>query len=202
MREQHYSDKVLAFADATALPSEASSHPPWERFFLPYLAPGQKLLDLGCGDGHSSLIFLKHGLSCTLVDGSIAQCQLARRRLRASAYSKTSEDVHHLRFDHLLWSGEFDAIWASASLVHVPHAELPKIFRLLYRALKPQGLFYASFREGSDDGPSLICPVQFSEMNLALLQRLAPGFSCIDLYRTACPKEASRFWVHYILRAL
>ncbi|MCF7983610.1 MAG: SAM-dependent methyltransferase, partial [Thiohalocapsa sp.] len=38
--------------------------------------------------------------------------------------------------------------WACASLLHVPAAELPDVMRRLSRALKNDGVLYASFKYG------------------------------------------------------
>ena len=47
---------------------------------------------------------------------------------------------------------EYDGIWACASLLHVPSAGLPDIFRRMLTALKPGGIIYASFKYGTFEG--------------------------------------------------
>ena len=48
----------------------------------------------------------------------------------------------------------YDGVWASACLLHVPRDELAGILARIHRALKPDGLFYASYKidEGHGDG--------------------------------------------------
>ena len=46
----------------------------------------------------------------------------------------------------------YDGVWASACLLHVPREELAGIFGRIRRALKPFGVFYASFKIGEGDG--------------------------------------------------
>ncbi len=41
---------------------------------------------------------------------------------------------------------------ASACLLHAPRDELPGILACIHRALKPSGVFYASFKAGDHDG--------------------------------------------------
>ncbi|MGB5447283.1 MAG: class I SAM-dependent methyltransferase, partial [Psychromonas sp.] len=48
-------------------------------------------------------------------------------------------------------SKTFDAIWACASLLHVPLNELPAVFSSLSDMLKTDGLFYCSFKYGAGE---------------------------------------------------
>jgi hypothetical protein len=45
-----------------------------------------------------------------------------------------------------------DAIWASASLLHVPRSSLPQILARVFNALKPGGLHFASYKGGDAEG--------------------------------------------------
>ncbi len=55
------------------------------------------------------------------------------------------------RFQEIEWQDAFDGIWACASLLHVPMVELPEVLRRLGRALKPDGVLYASFKYGAGE---------------------------------------------------
>ena len=46
----------------------------------------------------------------------------------------------------------YDAIWANASLLHVPRSSLPQILALVFKALKPGGLHFASYKGGGTEG--------------------------------------------------
>lgn len=111
--------------------------------FLPYLAEGSSILDAGCGSGRDSLEFLKRGYLVEAFDNSIAMVEHAR--------NLTGLDVRQLSFQEMDYEGVFDGIWACASLLHVPNIELPFVFGLLHRALKPQGLLYCSFKDREAD---------------------------------------------------
>lgn len=121
--------------------------------FLPYLVEGSSILDAGCGSGRDSLEFLKRGYSVEAFDNSIAMVEHAR--------NLTGLDVRRLSFQEMDYEGAFDGIWACASLLHVPNTELPSVFVLLHRALKPQGLLYCSFKDReadfSQEGRSFSC---------------------------------------------
>ena len=47
-------------------------------------------------------------------------------------------------FDELDAREVYDAIWANASLLHVPRSSLPEILALVFEALKPDGLHFAA----------------------------------------------------------
>ena len=55
-------------------------------------------------------------------------------------------------FQEVDFKEEFDGIWASASLLHVPSQELKNVLVKLYQSLKSGGVFYASFKYGDFDG--------------------------------------------------
>ena len=68
----------------------------------------------------------------------------------AKAY--TGLEVRQLLFKNLDYIEAFDAVWACASLLHVPSNDLPHIFALIHRALKGRGLLYCSFKYGTFEG--------------------------------------------------
>jgi len=108
--------------------------------FLPHVARGGRILDAGCGSGRDARAFLEAGYAVEAFDGSV---EMARR-----ASIHTGLPVRHMRFDEVEWTGEFDGIWACASLLHVARADLPATMARLVRALKPGGVMFASFKEG------------------------------------------------------
>jgi len=59
--------------------------------------------------------------------------------------------VHHMRFGDVAWLGEFDGIWACASLLHVPSASFPDVALQLAGALRPGGAWYMSFKMGDGE---------------------------------------------------
>ncbi|MBK1674579.1 hypothetical protein CKO35_15015 [Ectothiorhodospira shaposhnikovii] len=55
------------------------------------------------------------------------------------------------RFDEVNEIERYDGIWACASLLHVPAAEMPSNFQALWQALKPGGVLYCSFKRGAGE---------------------------------------------------
>jgi len=113
-------------------------------FFLRYLPDKANILDLGCGSGRDSKVFIEKGHFVTAIDGSIEFCKLAAAFI--------GQDVICMRFDELDYEKQFDGVWACASLLHVPSKELKTIFKKIARALKVEGYFFACFKYGEFEG--------------------------------------------------
>lgn len=112
--------------------------------FLEILPPGGRILDLGCGGGIDSREMIRQGFDVLPVDGSAAVARKAEAVIGKPVVVRTFEE---LRFE-----GAFDAVWASASLIHVPRPSLALILGKLRHALKPGGYHFASFKGGGQDG--------------------------------------------------
>jgi SAM-dependent methyltransferase len=111
--------------------------------FIASLAPGARVLDLGCGAGQDAAVMLAAGLRVTPLDGSPGLAAEATRRL--------GRPVRVMRFADLDDDKCFEGVWANASLLHVPMEGLAAILGRVWRALAPGGVLEASFKAG--DGP-------------------------------------------------
>ncbi len=112
--------------------------------FLAALAPGASILELGCGGGQDSQAMIERGFDVTPTDGTPEIAEQAARRL--------GRPVAVLRFDAIDAAEAYDAVWANACLLHVPRADLPGILERVRLALRPGGIFYASFKAGDAEG--------------------------------------------------
>ena len=61
-------------------------------------------------------------------------------------------DVKHMQFQEIDFIDEFDGIWASASLLHVPSSEIEDVLKRLKISLKNNGILYSSFKYGDFEG--------------------------------------------------
>ena len=130
-------------AEAYAKREISSRHARMTRF-LAQLAPGAKILELGCGAGGDSAEMLARGFDVRATDGSPELAAIAEKRL--------GRPVETLLFGDLREVEAYDAVWANACLLHVPREQLADVLMLIRRALKPGGYFYASYKEGDADG--------------------------------------------------
>lgn len=112
--------------------------------FLARLPAGATILELGCGAGAASAEMLARGFDARPTDGSPEMAEEAARRL--------GRPVETLLFHDLDAFEAYDGVWANACLLHVPRPGLAQIFNLIWRALKPGGYFYASFKTGDAEG--------------------------------------------------
>ena len=87
--------------------------------FVRKLNQGAELLDFGCGSGRDTKAFLQLGFRVTAVDGAENLCRIA------SEY--TGIPVRKMMFHELNELEKYDAIWACASILHVPSISLPDI---------------------------------------------------------------------------
>lgn len=112
--------------------------------FLKLLPPGGAILELGCGAGNHAAVMLAEGFLLRATDGSPEMAEVASRRI--------NHPVEPMLFDELRDREAYDGVWASACLLHVPRDELAGILGRIHRALKPGGVFYASYKIGHGDG--------------------------------------------------
>jgi SAM-dependent methyltransferase len=130
-------------AEAYAQREITSRHVRMTRF-LTALPPGAKILELGCGAGGDSAEMLARGFDVRATDGSPELADIAAKRL--------GRPVETLLFGDLDEVDAYDAVWANACLLHVPRDQLADVLALIWRALKPDGYFYASYKAGDIDG--------------------------------------------------
>ena len=135
---QFYRRNAEAYADWAKAPSLRL------KGFLALLPPEGSILELGCGSGNHSADMLAAGFKLRATDGSPEMAEIASRKL--------DHPVETMLFDELNENEAYDGVWASACLLHVPRDELAGILQRIRRALKPEGIFYASFKVGEGDG--------------------------------------------------
>ena len=116
-----------------------------QKKFLALLPKGAHILDLGCGSGRDSLCFLQQGFQVTAVDGSLELAKFASELIGQEVVVADFKDL-------VLPLASFDAIWASASLLHVHSEALPGILTKVIDLAKPGAVFYMSFKYGDYEG--------------------------------------------------
>jgi len=112
--------------------------------FMKGLPKGGRILDLGCGSGRDSKAFLQAGYHVTAVDASSELCRRASEFIGQSVICST--------FQEYVPAGNFDGIWACASLLHLPAEELAEIISRMAGSLNQGGCFYVSFKYGTFRG--------------------------------------------------
>ena len=101
--------------------------------------PSPKVLDVGAGTGlFAGLVLRKYpDAQLTLIDFSEKMLEGARRRFEGTP------NVRYIAADYSTYSftETYDLIISSLSIHHLPHPEKRKLFKTLYQALRPGGVF-------------------------------------------------------------
>lgn len=108
--------------------------------FLDLLRPGSRILELGCGGGLDAEFMVGRGFDVSPTDGT--------PEIAAKAQERLGMPVRIMRFDELEAQDAYDAVYASASLLHVPLDDLPSVLKAIHAALIPGGLHFASYKSG------------------------------------------------------
>lgn len=162
--------------------------------FLALLNSRARILDAGCGSGRDSKYFLLRGYKITAFDAS--------REMVKRASEFIGQPVLKLEFDQVDFNEEFDAIWASASLLHVPKQQIDEVMEKLSRSLVIGGIFYLSFKYG--DGEQIRNSRHFSNYNEKTFTDLInnhPTLSIIKMWKTSDVRpNREEYWLNVILK--
>ncbi len=162
--------------------------------FTSNLCDGARILDAGCGSGRDTLAFLKMGYQVDAFDASFEMVKLVAKQ--------TGLDVQQKRFKEIENVNHYDGIWCCASLLHVPLLDLPKTMIPLARALKPNGVWYMSFKYGhgerEKDGR------HFTDLNEESFKQLVSHLDNVDISKVwitddVRPKRSDK-WLNAILK--
>ena len=96
--------------------------------------PGERILDLGCGDGALTVDLVAAGATVVGVDASADMVAAAQKR---------GLDAHRVDGEALNFGPEFDAVFSNAALHWMPDADA--VASGVFAALKPDGRFVAEF---------------------------------------------------------
>jgi len=113
--------------------------------FMKLISPQGKVLDLGCGPGHHSKIFMENGFEVVGIDLSEKMIEIAKTTVKNVDFQVM--DIMNLNFPH----NYFDGIWASASLIHIPKIIISQALLNLKMILNRKGLIYISVKEGNGE---------------------------------------------------
>jgi SAM-dependent methyltransferase len=150
-------DRIKATYDAIAshyLAWSASSQAP-RRYYLQKLLPyltsktHASVLELGCGAGVpcTRLLASQPNIHVTANDISHTQLSLAAQNLPLTSVTLVEGDMMNLSFA----VGEFDAVVAMYSLIHLPRVEQPALIEKASQWLKTGGWLLVNFGAAEDE---------------------------------------------------
>ena len=158
--------------------------------FLSLISDGGKILDAGCGSGRDSKAFIEKGFRVAAFDASAELAKFASEYVGVEIAVKEFADVNEVSC--------YDGIWACASLLHLPKSEVQPAIDNLWRALKPGGTFYLSFKFG--DGERVQDGRHFTdadEQQMQLWFAKSPGFDKLETWITSDVRPGrSERWIN------
>lgn len=175
--------------------------------FISLLPEHAHILEIGAGHGRDARYFLDHGLRMTITEPSFGLAQIAAKTTGAPIFMLPAQNIGFQK--------QFDGVWASASLIHVPAEELRSTFLAIKRAMKVGGIFHASFLRGvgTDDVPERIADGRyFNRASEAMLRRIVSsidglqvmeeftGTQVNDYFGKLAPSKEFGFFNLYVIR--
>jgi ubiquinone/menaquinone biosynthesis C-methylase UbiE len=107
---------------------------------------GQSLLDVGCGPGNDTRVFVDNGLEVTGIDLSERLLKLAVKNVPKSSFLLMDMRRPALR------DKSFYGLWVCSSFIHIPRNDAGPTLREFSRMLKPNGLMFINVIEGEREG--------------------------------------------------
>ena len=117
--------------------------------FLSKIPKHSRILDVGCGAGRDLREFSRRGYRPYGIDSS--------RALATMAHWNSGAPTEQLRVEDAKFSGDFEGVWACASLLHLPKSRLSQALARLWLAMTSPAVMFVSVQEGrgeitSEDG--------------------------------------------------
>jgi mutator protein MutT len=153
------------------------------------------ILDLGCGSGRDSRYFLDSGYKVTALDGSANLARIAEELIQQPVVVSLYQDM--------VFQDVFDGIWACASLLHCPKRQMKTVLNNIYKALKNDGVLYASFKWGveetSDERGRFFN--NYTSKQLVTLIESMGGFKVLTCWEEDKPlRESTQRWVNLLAK--
>ncbi|QDU33987.1 putative S-adenosyl-L-methionine-dependent methyltransferase TehB [Poriferisphaera corsica] len=193
MNKAYYNEHAASFVEDTLQVDMKHLYGRFEK----YLKEHDSVLDLGCGSGRDSLYFKRKGYKVTALDFSENLAEMASQVIGNEVII---QDMRKLSF-----TSAFDAIWASASILHICRDDIAKVMRNCHRALVDHGVFYSSFKYGDREEVRRGRHFNFyDEASFGELVESVGGFQIVEMLKTvdARSKRADEFWLNVIMKKI
>lgn len=167
--------------------------------FIRRLAPGSRILDVGCGSGRDLLWLRRQGFRPVGFERSPGLAALARE---ASGCEVIKGDFETFDFSGL----STDAVLLSGALVHIPHETLGPALEKISRALAarrengPERWLYVSLKEGDGSFTDTRGRTFYLWRDESLREIFArPGMAVRHFLRSASADGTGKYWLGYVL---
>jgi SAM-dependent methyltransferase len=151
VREREFFDRVATRSRPVTMPRatlQRYASPRWPHLFAKEMMfqlagglRGKRVLEVGCGEGRTSVQLAYCGAAVEAIDLSPASIEVARRRAELNGQSVNFLVGDFIRGE-VLAEGSFDVVWCDLILHHLVDS-LDAVLGKIRRYLKPGGLFVA-----------------------------------------------------------
>ena len=168
----------------------------YQRFLFRLGSPPRVILDLGCGVGRDARYFENLGYNVSAIDGAEAMVKYANAILKKPA--------RLMLFREMNFANEFDGIWAAASLIHTPQEALEDVIDRIGRALRPNGIFFATFKHGKGEYTQEERTFYYMTEE-SMCEYLAKGFEVLEIWKTedktsSVAHSPDKTWLNILVR--
>ena len=106
--------------------------------FFKSVIDGERVIDMGCGEGRDAIIFTQNGFDYTGIDISEGMLKIAKKRVVGGVFQQA--DFSETDFP----SSTFDGFWAAASFIHIPKNDIKSVLQETKRITKNGGVGFIS----------------------------------------------------------
>ncbi len=187
----YYNSNAEAYFRATI---KANMAPICDRF-LKHVKPEGRIADVGAGSGRDLKYFLDRGYVAEGIDLS--------QELSQKAADYSGGKVMCVDICNWYPAEKYDAVWANASLLHLPQKEIEKFILRLSEILKPYGVAYISMKSGIVDGYDDVGRyfTDFTEEKVQQILSKSTALQLIECWRTKDELNRENFeWINFIIR--
>jgi SAM-dependent methyltransferase len=166
-----------------------------QNYFLSFLPSSGEVLDIGCGSGRDSKVFMEKGYKVLALEPAQKLADLASQYLKIPISNEKIADIkYHERFV---------GAWACASLLHIPASEMPQALSNVYRALKTNAYFFLSLKYGTQEefrNGRFFC--DYTEEKFESLNYRNIGFTLVEytISQDKRPGRENEKWLNVLLR--
>lgn len=167
--------------------------------FLEQLAPGARILDVGCGAGRDLRAFNDAGFAAEGIEPAPALAEIAREFSGCPVRVMKIEEL-----DVQDAQATFDGVWACASLLHLRRGDLPRALSRIRQALSESGVLFLSMQKGTGErsAPDGRYYCLYQEEELLTATRHA-RFVTNEVWQSgdALPDRSSIRWINILARS-